>query len=320
MEILLILKGGQDNEIYGSETNIAKKNIKDVFQPQVYESISERIQSALDNGETQKFEFAWNFPDGVRHFEASLVVSGLSEVLMFAHDISVRTRLEKMKSDFINRASHELRTPLTGALLMCDLIEESTTEEERQEYWGHLRNELGRQRSLVERLLTVGRLETGSLKLNPEPLELKPILQEAVDTVFPLAKISSIEVEMEIEEGLPNVIGDKGALEQVFTNLLNNAVKFSPSGSKVRMSAGQKNEGVQVFIRDNGVGIPAEDIPHLFEGFFRAQNVIEKGIPGSGVGLYIVRSIIQELGGSVSVDSQLDMGTTFGVWLPAVRE
>jgi signal transduction histidine kinase len=239
---------------------------------------------------------------------------------MFSHDISGRARLEKMKSDFINRASHELRTPLTGALLMCDLIDESSNEDERQEYWGHLRNELGRQRALVDRLLTVGRLETGSLKLNPEPLDLGLILKEAADTVYPLAKTSGIEIIQELETGLGPVVGDKGGLEQVFTNLVNNAVKFSQPGTTVLIHAETLHEGIQVTVEDHGVGIPAEDLPHLFEGFFRARNAVEKSIPGSGVGLYIVHSIIEELGGTVEVESQLNTGTRFKIWLPAARE
>ena len=250
------------------------------------------------------------------YLEASLVKNGKNEALLFAHDISERSRLEKMKSDFINRASHELRTPLTGAILMSELLDMDVSDEEYKTYWSHLKGELSRQRSLVERLLTVGRLETGSLKLKPEPLDIKPILQEAQNSVYSQALIRSIKIEAEIPELMPLIIGDHGALEQVFTNLLNNAVKFSRDNSQVSLWADIKDKGISVWIKDQGMGIPAGDISHLFEGFFRAQNVIEKSIPGSGVGLYIVKSIIEELGGKVSVNSVLNEGAVFEVWLP----
>ena len=124
-----------------------------------------------------------------------------------------------------------------------------------------------------------------------------------------------IEIESDIPDLMPLIMGDQNALEQVFTNLLGNAIKFSGPGSKISIWTEIKEKGVSVWIKDQGVGIPAADIPHLFEGFFRAQNVIEKGIPGSGVGLYIVKSIVEELGGRVSVQSELNQGTIFEIWL-----
>jgi PAS domain S-box-containing protein len=313
---ILDFRGGQDSRMNGKEHLLIKKNINEVFPQKSAEQVRQQMARLFDQHEPRPFEFQWVFADGVRYFEASLVRNGKNEILLFAHDVSERARLEKMKSDFINRASHELRTPLTGAILMSELIDMGVSSEELQEYWGHLKEELNRQRSLVERLLTVGRIETGSFKLKPEPLDLKPILTEAQNTVFPQALTRSIQITTDVPDLLPLVIGDHNALEQVFTNLLGNAVKFSGEGSSVSLWTEIKDRGVSVWVKDQGVGIPAADIPHLFEGFFRAQNVIEKGIPGSGVGLYIVKSIIEELGGKVSVESELNQGTLFEVWLP----
>ena len=314
--MILDFRGGRDNRIYGWEQPLINKNIREVFSQKTAELIQKQIEHIFEQQESRPFEFQWVFPDGVRYLEASLVKNGKNEALLFAHDISERSRLEKMKSDFINRASHELRTPLTGAILMSELLDMDVSDEEYKTYWSHLKGELSRQRSLVERLLTVGRLETGSLKLKPEPLDIKPILQEAQNSVYSQALIRSIKIEAEIPELMPLIIGDHGALEQVFTNLLNNAVKFSRDNSQVSLWADIKDKGISVWIKDQGMGIPAGDISHLFEGFFRAQNVIEKSIPGSGVGLYIVKSIIEELGGKVSVNSVLNEGAVFEVWLP----
>ena len=116
-------------------------------------------------------------------------------------------------------------------------------------------------------------------------------------------------------EKLPNVLGEISGLQQVFINLLNNAVKFSPEGNKVELKAFVKTNGVCITIRDHGLGIPKDAIPNLFERFFRARNVTLAEIPGSGVGLYIVRSILEELGGTISVKSDVGEGSTFEIWL-----
>ena len=313
---ILDFRGGQDNRMQSWGQPLINKKIGDVFPQRSAELLLQQLERLFNREEPRPFEFQWVFPDGARYFEASMVRNGKNEILLFAHDISERARMEKMKSDFINRASHELRTPLTGAILMGELIDMGVSDAEFKEYWGYLKGELSRQRSLIERLLTVGRLETGSFKLKPEPVDLKSALTEAQNTVYPLALTRFIEIKSDIPDLLPLIIGDHNALEQVFTNLLNNAVKFSEEGSSISLWTEIKDKGISIWIKDQGVGIPAADIPHLFEGFFRAQNVIEKGIPGSGVGLYIVKAIIEELGGSVTVESVLNQGTIFEVWLP----
>ena len=317
---ILDFRGGRENSMTGLKDELIKKKVNDVFPQKSAELIEKQIEMVFDGQELKPFEFQWVFPDGVRYFEATLVRDGKNEVLLFSHDISERARLEKMKSDFINRASHELRTPLTGAILMSELIDMGGSKEEMDEYWDHLKGELSRQRSLVERLLTVGRLETGSLKLKPEEIELQPVLDEAKNTVYPLALTKSIEIITGIPGSLPLIMADRNALEQVFTNLLNNAVKFSDNGSKVHLTVAVNDENICVSIKDQGVGIPSSDLPHLFEGFFRAQNVIDKGIPGSGVGLYIVKNIIEEHGGKVTVNSKLNEGTEFEVSLPVYQK
>ncbi|MBI9036081.1 MAG: PAS domain-containing protein [Bacteroidales bacterium] len=268
---------------------------------------------------TVKFDFDVPFLDEIRHFEASLVKSSEVDVLMFLHDVSERARLEKMKSDFINRASHELRTPLTGAILMSDLIQEGGDEGEMQEYWMHLRSELDRQRSLIERLLTVGRLETGSLRLSPVPMDIRETIEEACSAVFSMANQNNVIIKTELLEKMPLVNGDRTGLEQVLINLINNAVKFSPLGGEVLIRTTQDEQNLIIVVADQGVGIPDSDIPHLFGGFFRARNAVEQGIPGSGVGLYIVKSIIEELRGTVGVESKIGVGTKFLITLPVLN-
>jgi signal transduction histidine kinase len=235
-------------------------------------------------------------------------------------NVSERARLEQMKSDFIHRAAHDLRTPLTTASLAASIIQEGGTAEELEQYWKILRTELGRQRELIEELLTMGRLESGTFHLTMTPVEVAPLLQEALESVRPLAEKRGITFTCLIAADLPPVIADKNGLKQVFVNLLDNAVKFSPPGQTVELAAAGKADGASVSVRDHGIGIPAEDLPNLFARFFRASNAIRNEVQGTGVGLFIAKAVVDQLNGHISVDSQVNEGTTFEVWLPRRTE
>ena len=247
-------------------------------------------------------------------YEASLYPICSDEALILIRDVSEQVKLNEMKSDFINRASHELRTPLTSALLMVELIQEGGTPEEIGECWKTLRRELHRQKALIDSLLMAGRLESGMMNLDVKAIDLLPVLREAMQSVQPIVAKRHISLVLNNEKQANQIWGDKGGLQQVFINLINNAAKFSPEGSKVDINISQTETHVNVAIVDKGVGIPQESIPHLFERFYRAKNVTVAEIPGSGIGLYIVNSIVKELGGEITVEST-NKGTTFTVCL-----
>ncbi len=237
------------------------------------------------------------------------------EALILIRDITEQEKLNELKSDFINRASHELRTPLTSAILMTELIQSGGTTEEVQEYWQILTSELNRQKILIERLLIAGRLESGMMKLDRVPLDLVPVLEESMRAVKPIANKKGIAIKLAPQPEPVFIIGDKSGLQQVFINLINNAAKFSPENSTIDIDIILEATEVSVTISDHGLGIPPEALPHLFERFYRAKNVTIAEIPGSGIGLYIVKTIVDELGGTIEVKSVVDMGTQFIVHL-----
>lgn len=248
-------------------------------------------------------------------YEARLYPISPMEALIVIRDITEQAKLNEMKSDFINRASHELRTPLTAAILMTELIQEGGTPEELDEYWHTLKSELNRQKILIDRLLIAGRLESGMMKLEIGALDIIPVLEESLSAVKPIAHKGNVELRLMAEQESLQVVGDKSGLQQVFINLINNAVKFSRRGGTVEVSISGNEDEVFINIKDSGVGIPEQAIPHLFERFYRAKNVTIAEIPGSGIGLYIVKSIVEELGGTIHVNSVLNQGTTFMVSL-----
>jgi two-component system phosphate regulon sensor histidine kinase PhoR len=198
---------------------------------------------------------------------------------------------------------------------MTELIQDGGDQEDIDQYWQTLKSELNRQKILIDRLLIAGRLESGMMILENVPLDLVAILEESVLAVKPIANKRKVTIELKTPQKAVYVIGDKSGLQQVFINLINNAVKFSPKETTVEVEVKRTHDQTRVVITDHGLGIPAESLPHIFQRFYRAKNVTIAEIPGSGIGLYIVKSIVEELGGTISVESPQNLGTIFTVTL-----
>lgn len=299
----------KDHPLYLQRERAIGKKLSEIWRDEISSQIvNPPGDTLLVSGHLRK-EF--KIPGCHNQYEAHFDPIGMDETLIVIRDISDQARLNQMKSDFINRASHELRTPLTTAILMCDLLQGSADSAEKVEYWQILTNELNRQKNLIDRLLMAGRLESGKLTLELEPLDLSSVLEESVLAVKLIAKKKNITIKISKHPVPLMILGDKSGLQQVFINLINNATKFSPAGSLVKINASKEAGQVRISIADQGLGIPPEAMPNLFEQFFRARNVTLAEIPGSGVGLYIVKSIIEELKGQIKVESEINKGTTF---------
>ena len=307
-----------DHPLYLHRDVISGKKLAETWP----EEIVQKIKGPQNQGAFQAANVLEDFklPFTNKVFEARLYPIGKSEALIVVRDITEQAQLNEMKSDFVNRASHELRTPLTTAILMTDLILGGGTGAELDEYWRTMRSELNRQKILIDRLLIAGRLESGMMHLELNPINLLAVLEESIRAVKPIAGKRGITFTLQTEQPMIQALGDNSGLQQVFINLLNNAVKFSRENGVVQIQVEETATNVQITIKDQGMGIPREALPHLFERFYRAKNVTIAEIPGSGIGLYIVKSIIDELGGNISVDSEIEHGTTFHISLRRVSE
>jgi signal transduction histidine kinase len=286
--------------LYMSRESVIGMKLSDLWPTDVVNMIIE--PDTVDAFVASHWVYGFSLPDHEQVFEARLHPISSEEALIIVRDITEQARLDQMKSDFINRASHELRTPLTSAILMAELLQLGGTKEETTEYLSTLMRELTRQKNLINQLLLAGRLESGKMKLDAIPMDLMPVLNESMQAVKALAGTRNISLKLEADQDSINVMGEAGGLSQIFINLINNAVKFSPEGKTVEIVAA---------VADNDEA----RISHLFERFYRARNVTVAEIPGSGVGLYIVKSIVDELGGKIEVKSELNQGTTFIVSL-----
>src|SRR5258706_1625632 len=305
----------QDHPLYLQRETVNGKKLSEIWNGDISRQIVGMTGDQFLVSAHKRKEF--NIPGSNNVYEAHLDPIGPTETLIVIRDISDQARLIQMKSDFINRASHELRTPLTTAMLMCDLIQGGGEPAEQAEYWQILNSELNRQKSLIDRLLMAGRLESGKLILEPEILDVKPILEESALAVKSIAKKRDISIKVSAPAAALMAWGDKSGLQQVFINLINNAVKFSPQGSQVKIDASSQADKVRIAISDQGLGIPPEDLPNLFEQFFRARNVTLAEIPGNSVALYICKCIIEELRGQIQVETEINKGTSFIIMLSA---
>jgi PAS domain S-box-containing protein len=234
-------------------------------------------------------------------------------------DLTNHAMLERMKSDFIHRASHELRTPLTTATLMVSLLDDKMNQGEDKEYWDFLKESIEKQQSLVESLLLLGRIDNGGFRLTPSPTYLAPLMDIVLGEMHNLLEDHELTVDYQADDQLPPVSGNDQALHEVFSALIQNAVRFTIKPGTLRVRLRHIGQGVRVSVQDEGIGVPENEIPFLFTRFFRASNATHLEIQGSGLGLYFVKSVITQLGGAVSVDSEVDAGSTFSIYLPEMH-
>jgi PAS domain S-box-containing protein len=308
-EIILDYSANSDHPLYIDRDLVIDKRLSQIWPGEVVRTMIGKVNETTFTSRFNVDEF--HLPHSNHVFESRLYPISPGEALIVIRDITDQAQLNEMKSDFINRASHELRTPLTSAMLMTELIQEGGTPEEVDEYWRTLKSELNRQKILIDRLLIAGRLESSMMRLEIASMDILPVLEESVQAVKAIANKRNVSLQLADPEEPVYVLGDKSGLQQVFINLINNAAKFSSPGKAVRIAVSKEKGIVRVSISDSGVGIPQEAIPYLFERFYRAKNVTIAEIPGSGIGLYIVKSIVDELGGSIHVESTENQGTTF---------
>ena len=310
---ILDYNASANHPLYLPQDSVIGKNLNDLWPDEIVKKIMEQDAQQFFTGSHWVEEFT--LPGRSNIYEARLYPISEVEALIVARDVTEQARLSQMKSDFINRASHELRTPLTSAILMAELIQQGGTPEELDEYWRTLNGELNRQKNLINELLMAGRLESGTMRIEIVPMDVIPVLQDSITAVKPIAAKRRTVITLESEFDSLNIMGDKSGLQQVFINLINNAVKFSPEGKPVEVKAVKAEGDAFISIKDHGLGIPPDALPHLFERFYRASNVTIAEIPGSGIGLYIVKSIVDELGGEINVSSEINNGTTFTIKL-----
>ena len=253
-----------------------------------------------------------------------LIVLALVTVLLIITFTIIRSferlaEASRMKSEFIDVVSHQLRSPLTNLKWAVDFLisdEPGKTEEKKAEYLQALKENSDRMEELVSDLITVSRLETATFPLEKQETSLENLIEETILKFKLFAESSKIEIELKFQKDLPKVPADSYQIKQVLENLLDNAIKYTKEKGMVELKLEKQENNLYFEIKDQGVGIPQEDQKYIFQKFFRAKNILRSQTRGTGLGLYIAKSIIGKSKGKIGFRSKEGEGTTFWFTIP----
>jgi two-component system, OmpR family, phosphate regulon sensor histidine kinase PhoR len=245
-------------------------------------------------------------------------------ILVF-HDVTDIKRFESVRSDFVANVSHELRTPLTAIRGYVETLMHTPPADpkESRQFLAIIDRHSERLSRLTQDLLTLSDLESGKIQLSLQPLDASQVIQRVLEVFWDQAARKQVKLTQRIEPQLPNLVGDFDRLQQLFINLVDNALKYTPSGGEITLEARSlppRNGGtaqIELAVIDTGVGIPEKDLPRLTERFYRADKARSRDLGGTGLGLAIVKHIVQAHKGDLTIESVLKHGTTVRVRLAA---
>lgn len=284
-------------------------------------ALRELVARVLASGESRKERLQLKAAQG-RTFEvqaAPLTAASSHGAVAILHDITDLERLERVRKDFVANVSHELRTPLTAIRGYTETLLEGALEdpENNRKFLDVIRAHAIRLNNIASDLLTLSELESGKASPPPEPVSVRAAVEAALRTVESGARVRGVKVSCGPLDDT-QVLGDRVQLEQALINLLDNAVKFNRSSGEAKVEVSPAVAGkVRIVVSDTGIGIPSEDLPRIFERFYRVDKARSREVGGTGLGLSIVKHVIERMNGTISVESQLGKGSTFTVILPA---
>ncbi len=239
-------------------------------------------------------------------------------VVLFADDQTEIARLERARKEFLSNVSHELRTPLSSIKLMLETVVESPDDEAADLFLPQALVQTDRLIDLVQQLLDQARAESGQMPLNLREVDLESVAHPIVASFEPQAATKGVRIELNAIRPV-SVEADPDRLAQVFVNLIDNALRHTPSGGDIWVELDAAGNDAILRVRDTGVGIPYRDLPHIFERFYVVDRSRTRDSGGAGLGLAIVKGIVEAHGGTISTESMLGSGAAFTVRLPIMR-
>jgi two-component system phosphate regulon sensor histidine kinase PhoR len=278
------------------------------------------ISGVLGSGEAVKCKLQFTTEDSsvFEAYAAPLAVPPHRGALVILHDITGLERLERIRRDFVANVSHELRTPLTAIRGYAEtlLAGALADTDHNRRFVEIIQAHAIRLNNIASDLLTLSDLESGRRDVAPGPISVEEAVNTALLTVEPEARIRGVRlVRGSINDGL--ITGHAIRLEQALVNLLDNAVKFNQPGGEARIDAGTTPEGrVYISVSDTGSGMPSDDLPRIFERFYRVDRARSREVGGTGLGLSIVKHVVERMDGTIKVESRLGRGSTFTILLP----
>ena len=247
-------------------------------------------------------------------------LDGEGGVIAVIHDITEQRRLDDARREFVANVSHELRTPLTNIRSYTETLLDAAGDiplDTEKQFLGVISSESERMARIVTDLLTLSKLDYGRMELRMTRFSLADMLHNVANAMKLTAEDSGHELAVDTPDGLPQIVGDRERIEQVVVNILSNAVKYTPSGGHIRLSAcAVPGNRVRITVEDDGVGIPAADVPRLFERIYRVDKARSRAAGGTGLGLAIAKEIVEQHEGKIALASEYGKGTTVTITLP----
>ena len=242
--------------------------------------------------------------------------SRLSGVLILVQDLTELRNLQTMRRDLVGNISHELRTPIAGIKAMAETLQNGAIEDKEaaKDFLSRIVGEADRLTQMVGELTQLSRIETGRTELKMEPVDINTLVDEVLAEMAPLAARQHLALSQELSPGLPAIKADKERIRQTIVNLVHNAIKFNRENGRVTVSTAFDAKSVTVSVADTGIGISKNDLPHVFERFYKADKARSGG--GSGLGLAIAKHTVQAHGGDIRAQSEEGKGSTFSLILP----
>ena len=240
----------------------------------------------------------------------------ISGALLLFQDLTELRSLQTMRREFIGNISHELRTPLASIKAVVETLQDGAMEDKTvaADFLEKVNTEVDSLTQMINELIELSRIETGKTSFKLEPVNLNLFIQETVNRFLPQAERKQIVLLTDLQPDLPEVKMDIERIQQALNNILHNAIKFTPQNGRITVKTGYQDNAATVQVADTGIGISTEDLPHIFERFFKADK--SRSSQGSGLGLAIAKHIIQAHNGQIWVHSQEGKGSTFGFSLP----
>jgi signal transduction histidine kinase/CHASE2 domain-containing sensor protein len=255
--------------------------------------------------------------DGKTFYNVTVAAISTAGVVFSLHDATAQHELDQAKSEMVSLVSHELRTPLTSIRGYSDmLLKYNLVEENGREFLKTIIDESNRLNQLIQSFLDIAYIESGRQKITKSDFEIEPVLADMLNIIGPVAAEKQIKLEAPAELNGMRVHADRLLLYQALTNLVTNAIKYSPSGSRVSVGVANGNGTVRFRIADQGYGIPSDEAAKIFEKFYRRGNTETREQSGFGLGLAFVKEVATRHGGDVAVESEVGKGSVFTLWVP----
>ena len=288
--------------------------------------IDSSLREALNSQQPQQQLLRTSFQGMRKVYQVSLVALPMKEtgtpgVLALFYDITSLQLIQERQADFVANASHELSTPLTAIRGFAETLVDGAADhaDDSRRFAGIILSESTRMQRLVEDLLQLAKIDSTEYRqqFQCSPVHVQPLLQTVIQELSPVWQQKRLSVSIDVPETPLWTLTDSDRVKQILVNLVDNAIKYTPDSGAIRINACRDEELIQFTVKDSGIGIPPEDLPRIFERFYRIDKARARSISGTGLGLAIVKQLVDGLGGTINVESKPDVGTTFKFSLPA---